>query len=297
MDAKILEKYKKAGQIAAHVRAETEKKLKPGMKLLEIAEFIESSIRKKGGEPAFPVNLSLNEIAAHYTPVYKDETTVEAGDLLKIDIGVHVDGYIGDLAFTWCSEKNPLIKAAEKCLGIGIKVSKPGVTVSELGKAIEDASKEQGIGLIMNLTGHTLDKFKFHGDPIIPNKETGNTHAFKEGDIIALEPFTVESNGWVNESAPTEIYKHVMDRPVRLKEAREILLMGRDQFHSLPFAKRWLYDKYSPVKVAMSLRQLEAAYAVEGFPVLKEKDGKKIAQAEHTIIVGEKPLVTTELKD
>lgn len=296
MNRKVLEKYKKAGRVAAEVKELVLKKLKPGTKLLGIAEFIESNIRKRGGEPAFPVNLSLNDVAAHYTPGWKDETIIEAGDLLKLDIGVHIDGYIGDLAFTYCSEKDPLIAAAEKCVEACTKIAKPGVTVSELGKVIEEEAKKQGVGLILNLTGHTLDRFKFHGEPSIPNKDSDNKHAFKEGDVICLEPFTVESNGWVKESAPTEIYRYVIDRPVRLKEAREILAMARDRFHGLPFAKRWLYGKYSPVKVAMALRQLEANYALESYPVLREKDGKRIAQAEHTIIVSKKPIVTTRVE-
>ena len=172
------------------------------------------------------------------------------------------------------------------------------MTVAEIGSTIENAAKAEEVGLIVNLTGHTLDKFVFHGSPSIPNVKNDVDHAFKDGDVIALEPFTCKTNGLINESGGgPEIYRYLMDRPVRLTEARRILQAARDQYHELPFAKRWLYAAYSPVKVAMAIRQLEGADALESYPVLREVEGKPIAQAEHTIIVAEKPIVTTRLAE
>jgi len=301
MDQEILEKYKKAGRICAEVKESAVRQLKPGAKLADIAEFIESEIIKLGGRPAFPVNISINEFAAHCTPGYNDQAEIKPGDLLKIDIGAHVDGYIGDLAFTYCPEKNTenakLINAAETLLESAIKIIKPGITVGEISRAIEEKSKELEVGLIVNLTGHTLNKFDFHGEPAIPNIGTDSGYEFKEGDVIALEPFTCKTNGFVKDSSPVEIFRFLMDRPVRMPEARQILAMARDEFNSLPFAKRWLYKKLSPIKVALALKQLEEIYAIESYPALKEKDGKPIAQAEHTIIVAEKPVVTTKKEE
>jgi len=298
MEKDVMEKYKKAGRIGAETRAEVEKRMRPGMKLIELAEMVDAIIKQKGGEPAFPVNISLNDNAAHYTPPANDETEIKPGDLVKVDIGVHVDGYIGDMAFTYCSEKSQLIDAVNKILADAIKTIKPGVTVAEIGNTIEGSAKSQGVGLIVNLTGHTLDRFVFHGSPSIPNVENELNHAFKDGDVIALEPFTCKTNGFVKESGSgAEIYRYLMDRPVRLTEARRILQVARDQYHKLPFAKRWLYKNFSPVKVAMAMRQLENVGALESYPVLREVEGKPIAQAEHTIIVAEKPIVTTRLAE
>jgi methionyl aminopeptidase len=296
MDKKILEKYKKAGRIAAEVRQEVEQAIRPGMKLIELADLIEGLINQKGGEPAFPVNISLNENAAHYTPPANDETIIAPNDLVKVDIGVHIDGYIGDMAFTYCSEKNELVDAVNAILNKAISIVKTGVTVAEIGSTIEEAAKAEGVGLIVNLTGHTLDRFVFHGSPSIPNVKNDINHTFNEGDVIALEPFTCKTNGFIKESGGgAEIYRYLMDRPVRLTEARRILQTAREQYHELPFAKRWLYKKYTPVKIAMAIRQLEGVDALESYPVLKEVEGKPIAQAEHTIIVDDKPIVTTRL--
>lgn len=297
MDNKVLEKYKKAGLVCAGARIEAEKKLKPGLKLIDLANLIEDYIRKNGAAPAFPVNISINENAAHYTPPANDETEIRPGDLVKIDIGAHVDGYIGDMAFTYCSEPNPLVDSVYKILDEAIKIIKPGVTVSDIGTKIEETAKANNVGIIVNLTGHGLDRYTFHGPPSILNIKNDNKHAFKEDDVIALEPFTCPTNGQIKESGGgSEIFRFLMNRPVRLKEARKILQIAQQDYNELPFAKRWLYEKFSPVKVAMSIRQLERVDALESYPILKETEGKPIAQAEHTIIVRDEPIVTTRIQ-
>jgi methionyl aminopeptidase len=296
MQQEVLEKYKKAGMIVAEIKQEVLKIIKPGIKLLDLADLIEDKIRQKAGLPAFPVNISVNEIAAHYTPSVNDTRIINPGDLVKIDIGAHIDGYIGDLAFTYCSESNPLIFGAEKALEAAIKIIKPGVTISEISIAIEQEVKKHGLGLIVNLTGHTLDRYSFHGQPSIPNISNNSNYKFNEGDVIALEPFITQTSGYIKEIGLTEIYRYVQDKPVRLNEARKILELAKNQYHALPFAKRWLYKHFSPVKISLGLKQLENIGAIETYPVLKEVENKPIAQAEHTIIVADKPIVTTRLK-
>ncbi|HLD78138.1 MAG TPA: type II methionyl aminopeptidase, partial [archaeon] len=246
-----------------------------------------------GGALAFPLNLSLNNVAAHYTPTIADATTVRAGDLLKVDIGAHVDGYIADSAFTWCSEKHELIAAVEAVIAAAVKAVRPGLTVGELSEVISGAAAAQGVGIIANLTGHGLDRWQFHAEPTIPNARSGSKRALELGEVIAIEPFVCSGGGSVVEGSPVEIFRVVQEKPVRSPEGREILKrMG----HGLPFAKRWLAD-LGAVKVALALRELERTGAVESYPPLPERSGKLVAQAEHTLIVEEKPVVTTALKE
>lgn len=291
MEKHALDSYMKAGKICAATRAEFLARIKPGMKILEIANGIEELIRKMGGRPAFPVNISINDITAHYTPSVGDNREVKAGDLVKIDVGAEVDGYIGDMAFTYCSEKNPLVEAAEKVLEAGVKVVRPGAKVCEIGAAIQAQAEALGVGLIVNLTGHSIDRYTFHGSLSVPNIRNNIGYVLQEGDAIALEPFTVQTNGSVRETEVTEIYSFVESRPVRLPEARKIMEIAARDFKGFPFAKRWL--GLPAVKASMCLRQLEAAGAVHAYPVLKEVSGKPVAQAEHTILVMGKPIVTT----
>ena len=295
MEPEVLEKYRKAGKIGGEIREAVRKMMKPGLPIMEIADFVEGTIRKRGAEPAFPVNISFNEAAAHYTPAHNDPRVVEEGDMIKVDIGVHVDGYIGDLAFTYCSEKSPLIEASQKALDAAIKIIRPGVTVGEIGTVVQETVESLGLGLVTNLTGHTLSRFVFHGSPNIPNVSNDSNYKFHEDSVIAIEPFVAESRTQVKDSGTTEIYKYAMDRPVRLNEARAILKLARDDWKALPFAKRWLFSHISPIKVALALRQLESVGAIETYPVLRNVTEGNIAQSEDTIIVQDKPIVTTRL--
>lgn len=271
MDEKILEKYIKAGRIGAQVKQEVFQTIKPGMKILDLAELIEKRIIELGGKPAFPVNIGINETAAHYTPVIGDNKEIMPGDLVKIDIGVHIDGYIADMAFTYCSEKNDLIEAAEKAVQAGIAVIKPGLKICEISQAISDSVKSSGFGVIINLTGHGLEKFDLHSDPTVPNVINSSDYVLKSGDVIALEPFVTKTNGYVKESETAEIYSYLQERSVRLPEGRMILQIARDKYSGLPFAKRWLSKEISPLKIFLGLKQLELAGAMRSYPVLKEK--------------------------
>jgi len=294
MDFKISEKYVKAGEISKQIKREVLERIKPGMKILELAEFIEKRILELGGKPAFPVNIGINDITAHYTPKSDDTTAIKPGDLVKIDQGIHVDGWVADMAYTYCSVKNELINAVEKALETGIKVIKPGVKISEISQAINESVGSAGFGVIVNLTGHGLDQYVIHGQPTIPNVKNDSQQELKEGDVIALEPFVCETNGYVKESEPVEIFSFLQPKPVRLPEARKILELGNSEYNGLPFCKRWLVKKgFSPFKVSFALKQLEVSNAIKGYPVLREREGKKVAQAEHTIIVMKKPIITT----
>jgi methionyl aminopeptidase len=290
-----ISKYKEAGAIVARLRSDMLKSIKVGDNLLRIAEKIEGVIGKAGAKPAFPVNISVNEAAAHYTPQIGEQKTVGPGNLVKIDIGAHVDGYLADMAFTWCSHKDPLIEAAEKALKSGISIIRPGVTISEISAAIHEAIEGAGFGPVVNLSGHGVERYDFHGKISIPNVPNDNNHALKEGDVVALEPFVAESAAHVDESEPVEIFQFLQKKPVRSIDARKILDLAEKDYGGFPFAKRWLTRHVSPFRIKMALMELEKMGALRAYPVLKDMQGRRIAQAEDTIIVAEKPIVTTRI--
>ncbi len=293
MNDREVESYKKAGKIWSDVRKELLEKLKPGAKLLDLAEFAEGRIKKFGGGLAFPLNLSLNEIAAHYTPTVGDQTVIKKSDLLKVDMGVEVDGYIADAAFTYCSEPHPLITAVEAAMSAALGAVRLGLTTGELGAIIEDAAKKHGAGMVVNLTGHGLDQYIFHASPSVPNVRSGARAVLEEGMAIAIEPFVCTQKTDVREAAPVEIYRFVQDKPVRSTEARAVLAVARDVFRGFPFAKRHILD-ISPLKVSMALRELERIGAVESYAPLKEPHGNLVAQMEHTLLIGDPVIVTTK---
>ncbi len=275
----IIEKYRRAGKILSEVRNEAVKKVEEGASLLSVAEFTENLIREKGGEPAFPVNISRNDEAAHSTPSF-DDKSVFGKDMVKLDIGVHIDGYIADTAVTVDLSGNPeIVEAAEKALSDALKFIHAGVNTKDIGGVIEDAITSFGYKPIINLTGHGLEQYIQHAPPPIPNKRMPHGVVLEEGDIVAIEPFATNGAGKIHDAGNAEIYHFVSNKPVRLPAARA-LLQKIEKYKTLPFAKRWLGNN-----IDFAMVQLVKADIIRPYPILKEIAGGLISQAEHTIIV------------
>jgi methionyl aminopeptidase len=276
-EADVLDKYREAGRILAEVRGEAIKKVKIGEKLLDVAESIERRILQKGGAVAFPVNISLNDEAAHATPSKADMSTF-GNDIVKLDIGVHIDGYIADTAITVDLGSNKeLVEASNSALERAIEVVHAGVDTAEISAVIEQTITDCGFRPVVNLTGHGLERYTQHAPPAIHNRRTQSGTKLKEGQVIAIEPFSSNGNGRVYETGKAEIFSLVKTKPVRSPEARAIL-KEIEVYKSLPFAKRWLKGR-----VDLGLKQLEAAGIIHAYPVLKDKG--LVSQAEDTLIV------------
>jgi len=279
----ILEKHRSAGRILAEVRKEASVLIKEGNSLLEVAEFVESNTREKGGEPAFPCNISRNDEAAHATPSIDDKAVFGKNDLVKLDIGVHIDGYIGDSAVTVDLSGNydGLVKASEAALNEAIKIIRDGVSTIEIGEVIENTIREQGYKPVVNLSGHGLSKYNSHAPPTIPNVKYEHGLILKENDVVAIEPFATDGGGKVVESGNAEIYSLIKPKPVRMREAKK-LLEEIKKYQGLPFAKRWLPQD----RLELALRALENTKGVlRDYPVLREEEKGMVSQAEHTVII------------
>jgi len=283
-----LEAYRKAGKLVAEVREQARPLVKPDVTLLEIAEAVEELITQKGAKPAFPCNVSVNEIAAHYSPPADDDTTIKEGDMVKVDVGVHVDGYIGDTAFTIATgEKQELVQTVERALEAEIAAIKPGIDVGELGRIVEETATAAGFKPIHNLTGHSLARWNLHAGLTVPNVKGETGQKLSVGDVVALEPFVTDGAGYVEDQQKVYILRYLYDRPVRLRMARELLRDVKRAYDGLPFAERWLARKMSKLRLELTLRELVGVGALLPYHVLAERAGGKVAQAEHTVIVTE----------
>lgn len=283
-----LEVYRKAGKLVAEVREQARPLVKPGVTLFEIAEAVEDLIAQKGAKPAFPCNVSVNEIAAHYSPPADDDTTIKEGDMIKVDVGVHVDGYIGDTAFTIATgEKQELVQTVERALEAEIAAVKPGIDVGELGRIVEETAAAAGFKPIRNLTGHSLARWNLHAGLTVPNVKGETGQKLSVGDVVALEPFVTDGAGYVEDQQKVYILRYLYDRPVRLRMARELLRDVKRAYDGLPFAERWLAKKMSKLRLELTLRELVGVGALFPYHVLAERAGGKVAQAEHTVIVTE----------
>lgn len=281
-----LEFFRKAQKISDEIIPFAKSLVKPNARLLDIAESIENKIKELGGKPAWPINTSLNEIAAHYTPEANETTTLKEGDLVKIDAGVQVNGCSWDKAFTVFAGKksHPLIEASEKALENALKIMKAGTKVFEISEVTENTVNDLGFNVVRNLSGHGIEQYHQHAHPTIPNSRNTIQDELESGKVYAMEVFATNGSGVVIESSPTGIFKYHDDKPVRLWEARKLLETAKNEFDQLPFCRRWIKG-ISAVKLEMALRQLAEVYAIETFPPLKEKSNGLVAQTEETIII------------
>ncbi|WP_457611798.1 type II methionyl aminopeptidase [Methanocaldococcus sp.] len=286
----MIEKIIKAGEIASKVREEAKKMIKPGVKLLEVANFVENRIKELGGEPAFPCNLSINDVAAHYTPKVNDELEFKEDDVVKLDLGVHVDGYIADTAVTvdLSNSYKDLVKASEDALREVINNIEIPMNVGEIGRIIEEVIKSYGYKPIANLSGHVMYRYELHTGVSIPNVYEKTNKTIDVGDLVAIEPFATNGFGMVKDGPLGNIYKFLAKRPIRLLKAKKMLDEIAKKYPFLPFAERWVLKDE---KDKIALNSLLKANAIYGYPVLKEREGGIVSQAEHTIYITENKII------
>ncbi|OYT40929.1 MAG: type II methionyl aminopeptidase [Candidatus Altiarchaeales archaeon ex4484_43] len=288
MEEKELKAYREAGKIAVEVREWSKNLIKGGTRLLDIAEKIEKKITDMGGGIAFPVNICINDITAHYTPKFNDESVIGENDIVTIDLGAHVDGYIADTAYTidLSGRYEKMLSANRDALDKAIDLVKPNVSVSEIGKTVQKTLKDAGFKPIENLTGHEVKQYDLHAGLSIPNIEVPYKWKIKEGMVLAIEPFATDGYGRVIESKRAEIFSLQRIKPTRMREAR-MLLSEIERRKKLPFAERWFCKKINPIKLSLILRDLVSNEILNAHPVLHEKGKGMVSQFEHTMIVTE----------
>ncbi len=274
--------YAAAGRIVQEIKQSLRARAVAGARILELAQYVEGESVRLGGKPAFPCNVSLNEIASHYTPHRDDPRVLGPGDLAKFDVGVAVEGYIADSAITLAvgtDRHAGLVAAAEQALGDALAAVRPGVTAGELGGVIAASARGSGFSVLKGLYGHNLERGCLHGGLTIPNYDDGSRGKVREGDVIAIEPFLTPGDGEIVRRGGGDIFQLVRHDAFFLGGRERILLSHvESNYNGFPFARRWLPDPEA-------LDRLAGASMVMEYPLLVERDGAPVAQAEHTAIV------------
>jgi methionyl aminopeptidase len=294
-----IEAYIKAGRIASEARRDVEKLVRGGASILDICEGVEKIIMKKGGVPAFPCNVCVNEVAAHYSSPPRDFRVIPEGGLVKVDIGVHVDGYIADTATTVSlnPELDIMVQAVREALERAIKVIVPGIRARRIGETIQGTIEEYGFKPIRNLSGHQITRYILHTGKSIPNIDNFDFNKIEEGEVYAVEPFLTRRSGSglvAGISKEAHIYRFNREKRVKTQEAKKLLKIIRVGYRSLPFSKRWLVGKLPDEALDRAFQELIGEKCIASYPVLVEETGEWVAQAEHTLIVTKDgALVTT----
>lgn len=294
MDDDIYEKYRCAGEIAVEARDYGAELIKPGVRFLDVVNNVESRITKCGAGLSFPVNISINEIAAHFSPRHDDTLVFKKGDVVKLDVGSHIDGYIADTAVTvevGSNKYGEMIKASSEALENAINHVKAGVDLSEVGKIVEDTIKSYGYRPIDNLTGHSLQQYMLHSGLSVPSvANTSHRVKPKVGDVLAIEPFATNGAGHVIAGAGSNIYlcnQSFRSKIIRDNRSKMMFNKISSRFDTLPFAQRWC-QKLMSDGVDPTLKRLSFLGLIKHYPQLIDSKGGIVTQKEHTVIVKEK---------
>jgi len=283
-----LEDYLKAGSIAGEVRENVRKTDWIGSTLAEICDYVESEIIKRGAKCAFPVNTSLNEIAAHYTAEPNDPKTVSDTDLVKIDLGAQINGYIADTAVTvnYDPQYDQMVQTAEDALQNAMSMIKAGVKSKDVGRTIQKTIQDMGFKPIANLSGHSLDQYTIHAGKTVPNMWTIGSFSFSENEAYACEPFVTTKNalGFVRNGKIKNIFALVSRKKTKDEGADRLTDYIWNNFNMLPFALRWLLKEWEEKEARRLLEILVKKKVVHAYAILVEANGKTVAQAEHTFI-------------
>lgn len=275
-----LERWREAGRISSEAREFGLREARPGRLRRELADRIEKFIRDRGAQPAFPANISRNVEAAHYTPDPDDEEELHAGDLVKIDVGAHLDGAIADTAMTvevgGGRRHDNLIRAAAEALDSGIREVRAGAPVDRISRAIESAIHARGLKPVHNLSGHSIERYLLHAGKSIPNVGGMSPERLVEGEIIAIEPFATNGAGEIRNGPFGNILRFRADPG----EGEPELHGYFERFRTLPFALRYIAEPAGRDRVRKARRYLQS------YPVFVEAGEGLVAQAEHTVRVG-----------
>lgn len=290
-DEEAIEKFKLSGKILRETREEMKRFVREGMPIIKVCEKAERLIRKKGGKPAFPCNVSINEIAAHYTSPPNDNRRVPEESIVKVDIGVHVDGYVTDTAVTVCfnPEYRSLVETAEPALKAAINNIHAGISTSKLGAIIEKTIKSRGFKPISNLTGHQVGRYLVHAGTSIPNVSHVSFSKIKLGRVYAIEPFVTLPNaiGKVENGEEVTIFRFLKRKKLKSPYAKQLLEYIEENFRTLPFAERWLQNVVPKKHHREAFQELLSSKALMGYPIFIEASRKPVAQAEHTLLIVE----------
>ena len=287
MNVDELEKWKEAGKLAHDALHFGKELIEEGKSMLDITGKIEDYVCDNGGKLAFPTNLAINNVGAHWTPSTKTTEKFQKGDLVKLDVGVHIDGYIGDNALTvevGTDKYGKLINASREALNAAIEVAGPGINVGMIGYAVQTTIESCGYKPIANLTGHGIKRYNLHSGISVPNVKENGGAVLKPGDIIAIEPFVTDGAGRVGGKRNSNIYHVRQIRNIRDEKAAEMIDEIQHRYKGLPFAERWLHDIQTN-DAGNSLKKLMRAGIISYYPVLDELGKGMVAQSEHTVLI------------
>merc|ERR1712010_114613 len=313
----VLAKYRLAAEIANRTLKMLMEQCKVGMKLLDLCELGDrtiveecSKVHNKGKAKveakdkgvAFPTCISVNEIAGHNSPPLGDETTLADGYLVKIDLSVHIDGWIASVAHTLCVAEDPaapiegrkgavVMAAAVAAEGL-FAALKPGVSNASLPPIFENAAKAFGVNVVEGVLSHQTKRFVIDGNKVIiskvvPGEQTVDEDTFEVNDVLAVDIMMSTGEGKPQEKDEKKqmVFKRAVDQNynLKMKVPREIFSKITSMHPTLPFTLR----DYEDSRARLGMKECLEHDLFHTYPVLEEKEGEFVAQFKFTVMLSE----------
>jgi methionyl aminopeptidase len=268
--------------------------VKPGVGYLEICDLVKREVESRGGRLAFPTGIGVNEVTAHYAPQDGDESVFKEEDVVKVDFGVHVDGYVTDtsVSVTFNPDYNLLLEATGRALEAAIATARKEVRTGEIGREIHREAARFGFKTIENLTGHTVDRYLVHAGKSIPNLYMPGMQSLKVGDVFAIEPFLTlgSAAGYVVDAPSQTIFSMIARKKTGVAELDSFADRIWAERKTLPFTLRWYAAEFGKGKLPGIVSRLMAKRVIRSYPTLVEASGSPVAQFEHTMALEERGL-------
>ena len=291
----IPEQYKTSGRITREVKALVPAEVRPGVSFLEVCDFVRREIEARGGRLAFPTGIGVNQVTAHYAPQDGDQSVFREDDLVKVDFGVHVDGYVTDtsVSTTLNPDYNLLLEATQRALEAAIEAAGRETRTGEIGRVIHHEAARFGFKTIENLTGHTVDRYVVHAGKSIPNLYMSGMQELRRGDVFAIEPFLTfgSAAGFVVDAPSKTIFSVVARKKTGTPELDEFAEKVWAERKTLPFTPRWYASDYGKGKLDATISKLVAKKILRAYPTLVEASGSPVAQFEPTMALADGGLV------
>lgn len=260
----------------------------------DISKFIENSIKdlssnnEINGGIAFPIGISINDCCAHdtYSPHLKNNKIIRKNDLVKIDYGVHIDGYIVDGAYSFSNNDNKqnetLCNASKDALENALKIFRVDTRLDEVGKTIQEVIESyeyenKKCVPVFDLSGHKIDKFKIHSGKAVPNIKINYPLKIEEDEVYAIEPFVTYTKGNIYNK-----YKDTTHFMLNKLIKDDLVKKSYMDFNMLPFCDKWTEQKYD---------KLDECQYISKYPPLYTVNREKVAQFEKTVYVKEKSTI------
>jgi curved DNA binding protein len=304
----VITKYKTAADIANKVLEQVIKECVPEKKIVDICilgdkmiDDLVGSVYKTGKMekgPAFPTSISVNHIVGHFSPLAEDTTLLKDGDLVKVDLGVHIDGFISVVAHSWIVAANPsvpttgrqadVICAAHYAAEIAHRLVKPGKKNTDVTEAINKVAEQFKCNVVEGVLSHQMKRFVIDGNKVIISKSSlehkVEEFEFEENSVYAIDIVMSTGEGKAKETElRTTIYKRAVDQNylLKMKAARYVFNEINSRFPTLPFTLRALDEKRGRLGITECLKH----DLVNPYPVLFEKQGEYVAQFKFTVLV------------